>query len=242
MSNEPTIEVRPEQPYLAIPVEVAMREFDPAIAAIDDLFSWLGQRGIAPAGPLFFRYHALGDMDMASRFRIEVGVPLAAVEPGDEGVVPGVITAGRYATLVHTGDPDRLVEAHAALQAWAAARDLRVERSDDDVWGGRFEFYLTDPADQPDRSRWSTAIAYLLHYDGATGTGVTPASELPLTIGKPAHRALTAAGYTRLDHLTAVSEAELLALHGVGPRAIERLRPALAAKCLAFADARSAGA
>jgi predicted flap endonuclease-1-like 5' DNA nuclease len=61
-------------------------------------------------------------------------------------------------------------------------------------------------------------------------------SDLPRGIGAPAGRALSSAGYTRLAQLTSVSEAELLRLHGVGPRAIRLLREALAAKGLAFAE------
>lgn len=240
MTKTPTIEVRAEQPYLAIPVEVALKEFDPAIAAIDEIFSWLGQRAIDPAGPLFFRYLTIGDMD--GRFPIDVGVPIAAAVPSAGRIVPGVIPSGRYATLVHTGHPDRLVTAHAALQDWAAEQGLAVER-DGGAWGGRFEFYLTDPAEQPDRERWSTEIAYLLRDGGgaigAETSSTKPMGELPKGIGKPATRALAAAGYTRLDQLAAASEAELLALHGVGPKAIRVLRPALAAKGLAFAPARS---
>lgn len=62
-----------------------------------------------------------------------------------------------------------------------------------------------------------------------------PESDLPQSIGAPARRALTAAGYTQLAQLTTVSEAELLQLHGVGPKAIRLLREALAAQSLAFA-------
>jgi len=64
-------------------------------------------------------------------------------------------------------------------------------------------------------------------------------SETYLTPGlsQPAQRALKAAGYTRLDQLAGVSEADLLKLHGVGPKAIATLRPALAAQGLAFAEA-----
>jgi len=60
--------------------------------------------------------------------------------------------------------------------------------------------------------------------------------DLPRSIGRPARRALAAAGHTRLTQLTLVSEAELLRLHGVGPRAIRLLREALAAQGLAFAQ------
>jgi hypothetical protein len=58
---------------------------------------------------------------------------------------------------------------------------------------------------------------------------------LPSGLSKPAQRALTAAGYTNLGLLTQVSEADLGRLHGVGPKAIEQLRQALAASGLSFA-------
>jgi predicted flap endonuclease-1-like 5' DNA nuclease len=62
-----------------------------------------------------------------------------------------------------------------------------------------------------------------------------PESELPRSIGRTARRVLALAGYTRLTQCAAVSEAELLRLHGVGPKATRLLREALAAQGLAFA-------
>lgn len=64
------------------------------------------------------------------------------------------------------------------------------------------------------------------------------ASDLPIGLGKPAQRALAAAGYSRLEELTAISETEIKRLHGIGPNAIEQLRQALAAKGLSFANKR----
>jgi len=61
-------------------------------------------------------------------------------------------------------------------------------------------------------------------------------TDLPSGLAKPAHRALAAAGYTRLDQLTRVSEGDVLKLHGMGPKALDQLRRALAARGLAFAD------
>lgn len=57
-------------------------------------------------------------------------------------------------------------------------------------------------------------------------------------IGAPATRALTGAGYRHLEQLAAISEGELLALHGVGPKAIRILREALAACGMTFASER----
>lgn len=47
-------------------------------------------------------------------------------------------------------------------------------------------------------------------------------------IGAPATRALASIGVTRLDQVAERSEAELLELHGFGPRALRILRDALA--------------
>jgi hypothetical protein len=58
-------------------------------------------------------------------------------------------------------------------------------------------------------------------------------TDLPRGIGAPATRALTAAGLTSLEQLAGASSTELLALHGVGPRAIGILTEALDAAGLA---------
>jgi hypothetical protein len=53
----------------------------------------------------------------------------------------------------------------------------------------------------------------------------------------PARRALASAGYSRLEQLTKVTEAETGRLHGMGPKALETLRRALAVKGQSFARA-----
>jgi hypothetical protein len=67
---------------------------------------------------------------------------------------------------------------------------------------------------------------------------VRPGTDFPHGIGGPATDALRLAGYTRLKQLAKVSEADLLKLHGVGPKAISVLRAALAERGLAFAAAK----
>jgi hypothetical protein len=49
----------------------------------------------------------------------------------------------------------------------------------------------------------------------------------PAGLAQPALRALAGAGYSRLDDLRKVKEADLLQLHGMGPQALEILRSAL---------------
>ncbi|WP_285701186.1 MmcQ/YjbR family DNA-binding protein [Actinomadura sp. NBRC 104412] len=55
-------------------------------------------------------------------------------------------------------------------------------------------------------------------------------SDLPASIGRPATRALLGAGLATLEQVATRSEAELLALHGVGPKAVRILAEALAEK------------
>jgi predicted flap endonuclease-1-like 5' DNA nuclease len=62
-----------------------------------------------------------------------------------------------------------------------------------------------------------------------------PETDFPRQIGRPATGALAVAGYTRLEQLTQVTEAELLKLHGVGPKAIRILRETLEAQGMSFA-------
>ena len=57
----------------------------------------------------------------------------------------------------------------------------------------------------------------------------------PKGVSQPAQRALATAGIENLAQLTAISEAELLKLHGMGPKAIRHLREALAEQGLTFA-------
>jgi hypothetical protein len=53
-------------------------------------------------------------------------------------------------------------------------------------------------------------------------------------VGNPATRAFALAGLTRLEQFTTVREADLLRLHGVGPKAVGVIRRALAERGQTF--------
>jgi hypothetical protein len=59
------------------------------------------------------------------------------------------------------------------------------------------------------------------------------ATDLP-RLAAPARRALLGAGYTRLDQLAELDEAEVMRLHGMGPKAMDALRAALSERGLSF--------
>jgi hypothetical protein len=60
-------------------------------------------------------------------------------------------------------------------------------------------------------------------------------TEYPQAIGRTARRELALNGYTTYDQLTRVTARQLLAIHGVGPKAVRILGEELAARGLAFA-------
>ncbi|WP_440103791.1 DNA-binding protein [Streptosporangium sp. H16] len=62
--------------------------------------------------------------------------------------------------------------------------------------------------------------------------GETDLPKLPA----PARRALAGAGYVRLEQLAELKEAEVMQLHGMGPKAMNTLRAALEERGLSFRD------
>jgi effector-binding domain-containing protein len=162
MSATPEITERQEQPYAAIRAHVTMQQLGEVAHRIGDVFGWLAERGVAPAGPPFFRYIVI---DMERQLEVEVGVPVTRVVDGDDQVISAVLPAGRYATVIQVGPPDSLAGATGALLDWAAQRGLQWDMAvgdDGERWGARLEFYLTDPSEQPDMSKWETQLAFRL--------------------------------------------------------------------------------
>jgi effector-binding domain-containing protein len=162
MEAEPEITQRADQPYAGISMWVPMAAVGSVADRIPEIFGWLGARGIAPTGPPFFRYHVI---DMERQLQVEAGVPVETPVEGEGEVRAGTLPAGRFAVMTHTGAPDMLMAATADLLGWAAARGLAWDVSQTDAgenWGCRVEFYLTDPAGQPDLSKWQTQLAFRL--------------------------------------------------------------------------------
>lgn len=71
-----------------------------------------------------------------------------------------------------------------------------------------------------------------------TGNPNRTGTPFPPGVAKPALRALAAADYTHLEGLANVEESALLALHGMGSKAIRTLRDALEGMGLAFKEPR----
>lgn len=162
MEDAPEIVQRAAQPYVGISAWVPMANLGQVADRIPEIFGWLGAHGMAPAGPPFFRYHVI---DMERQLQVEVGVAVASPVEGEGEVRAGTLPAGRFAVMTHTGAPPTLVDATAELLRWAESRGLAWDVTETDAgekWGCRIEFYLTDPAEQPDLSKWQTQLAFRL--------------------------------------------------------------------------------
>jgi hypothetical protein len=162
MDVAPEITPRAAQPYAGISAWVTMAAVGSVADRIPEIFGWLGARGIAPAGPPFFRYHVI---DMERQLLVEAGVPVASAVEDDGDIRSGILPAGRFAVMTHTGAPQTLMAATSALLDWAGARELAWDVSQTDAgekWGCRLESYLTDPAQQPDMGKWQTELAFRL--------------------------------------------------------------------------------
>lgn len=68
---------------------------------------WPQSRGVEPTGQPFFKYN---DVDMDRQLEVDAGIPVAVPVTGEDQVLTGVLPAGRYATLWHTGHPNALVD------------------------------------------------------------------------------------------------------------------------------------
>ena len=122
------------------------------------VFGWLPDRGISPAGPPFWRYVVV---DMEAELELETGVAVASRSRVTIRFGLAFCPAGRYATVVHNGHPDTLVIATRDLLDWAAERGFDWD-ADGNTWGCRLEEYLSDPAEVPDMSEWQTRLAFRL--------------------------------------------------------------------------------
>ena len=163
MPEQPRIEQRDSQPYVAIPATVTM---DGLPAAVDrlfpKLFGWLDAHGVTPADAPFIRYLRI---DMDRELEIEVGAPVAGSIQPEDPVTAGHLPAGRYVTLLHTGPYHGLPSANSQLQQWGEEQGIRWQIDEDSRWGGRVERYITDPALEPDPARWQTEVAFLAAED-----------------------------------------------------------------------------
>jgi effector-binding domain-containing protein len=166
--SEPQIELREAQQYVGIraPVTAGIRDF--ADNAFPELFGWVFENGIAPAGPPFLRYH---EVDRSGEpLEVEAGVPVESPPASANGRVQGgALPAGRYLTALHVGPYTSdtvtdLGDARAELVKWARDNEVAYGRETDRglSFPCALERFIVGPVDDPDFTNWQTEFAYLI--------------------------------------------------------------------------------
>lgn len=155
---------RPTTHYVGIPVTARYSEFgapDGPNDMVPRVFQWLAEHQIVPqSGPLFVYRHVGGPEDPVD---LTVAVPVAEPVTPTNGLVLGSLPAGTYIVGRYEGAPDEIPAADAEVRTWAETHGHRLEAARDDhgtPWTGHAEHYLTDPAEEPDTSRWVTELLY----------------------------------------------------------------------------------
>ncbi|MFW2380997.1 MAG: GyrI-like domain-containing protein [Acidimicrobiales bacterium] len=105
--------------------------------------------GVDITGPPFGFYPEMP----AEKVVIEAGFPVSGPVATSGETHPLVLPGGKAIELIHVGPFEELAETYAALQTWM--EDQRIKPA-----SGMWEVYLTDPAVEPDQSKWQTKIVW----------------------------------------------------------------------------------
>lgn len=156
----PTIEPRDAQPYAAVRRAVTIPFGGEVGPAVDAVLAWLAAQGVEPQGPFFIKYNLI---DMP-RLEVEFGFPTAELlSPGD-GIVTGVLPAGRHQVMTYHGHYDELVHVTAMFQAWGAVDGLTYDSELTPLgerFASRLEIYANDMTGLPPEE-WETILAVRL--------------------------------------------------------------------------------
>ena len=115
--------------------------------------AYLERAGVPLSGPPYARY-VFRDHEM----EIEAGFPVADPIAGDGQIEPSGLPAGPVAMTTHYGPYETLEEAYKAIMTWMDGQGLKPA-------GAHWEIYFSDPAKEPDSSRWRTDL--VVPYTGA---------------------------------------------------------------------------
>jgi hypothetical protein len=149
------------------------------------------------------------------------------------GVVAFLVREVRFAAMGTDGlvelrlpapDADEVLAVHpTARRLTRGAASIGVGVPIGDVNGQQLNHWV--------RRAWLARAPKRLAAPIAAADTATPGAvgDLPRAVGGPATRALAGAGITTLAQVADLTDAQLLAMHGVGPRAVRILRAALRA-------------
>ena len=116
---------------------------------LPEVFRYLREHDMWPSGPPFTRYHGFSETEVD----LEGGMPVKVPVAGSGRIAAGELPGGKVVTTIHRGPYEQLPAAHDALHVWM--REQSVESA-----GPQWEFYLTDPGQEPDPNKRETELVW----------------------------------------------------------------------------------
>ena len=162
---EPKIAKRETLPYAGVRKTLRRDELPEVVPrSLSTIFAFLHEHRVHVSGAPLIRYFVVdyntGDIE------VDLGVPVGATTlPADALVHSAEIPAGTFASVIHHGPYDTLVQTTAALLDWAQRNHVNwamVERRKVTRWAGRVEHHLVGLPDEPKSKNWRTEIAILI--------------------------------------------------------------------------------
>lgn len=157
--------------------------------------------------------------------RTALSLPETTAQVTTAGVVTFTVRDKRFAAAGKDGwvalhlpaaDADEVLTAHPTASRLTRPAGVRVPLAD--VNGQQLNHWV--------RRAWLSRAPKSLADRARTADTATPGEvgDLPKSIGRPATQALVHAGITTLAQVAELTDADLKAMHGVGPKAIRILR------------------
>jgi effector-binding domain-containing protein len=139
------------QPVLLIHDSAMVDQIGPKMEEVySKLINYALPRGIQMAGPPFTVYYS---WDYNRPFVMDIGFPVAQPAEGEGEIIATEIAAGEVVCAPYYGDYSGTGLVHEQIQQYLEAKNI--------TWQGfPWEVYLTDPALEPDTSKWLTMIYY----------------------------------------------------------------------------------
>lgn len=147
---EPRIVHAVEQPTAVVRERIPMADlsefFDRAFSTV---MAATQSQSVPLAGPPFALYRGMP----TETVDVEAGFPVTAGFKETEGVAPGTLPETEAFEAVHVGPFDTLGQTYGVIQERMRAEGLTPS---DTMW----EYYLSDPATEPDSTKWLTRVVW----------------------------------------------------------------------------------
>ena len=147
-------EIREVEPKttMSIRASAPVPEIGPKMMQIlQEVIGYVMMSGGEMAGHPCSLYHSFD----ADNVDFEGGMPVAAAMAETDRIKVSGIPGGKAAFALHVGPYEKLEETWKAMEAW-------IEESDIEKADLCWEYYLSNPQNEPDPARWKTELYWLL--------------------------------------------------------------------------------